>query len=41
MKSVAEEGPDNYAKDRMTWKNNLLTMSQYRMQLSAKGVVPS
>ncbi|MDN3233111.1 AIPR family protein [Priestia megaterium] len=41
MKSVAEEGPDNYAKDRMTWKNNLLTMSQYRMQLSNKGAVPS
>ncbi|MGV2941468.1 AIPR family protein [Mesobacillus sp. LC4] len=39
MKSVAEEGPDNYAKNRMTWKSNLLTMSQYRMQLLARSGV--
>jgi AIPR protein len=37
MKAVAEEGPDNYAKDRMTWKSNLLTMSQYRMRLQSYG----
>lgn len=38
MKAVAEEGPDNYAKERMTWKNNLLTMSQYRMRLQSYGL---
>jgi hypothetical protein len=40
MKAVAEEGPDNYAKDRMTWKSNLLTMSQYRMRLQSYSVTP-
>lgn len=39
MKTVAEEGPDNYAKNKMNWKSNLLTMSQLRMQISSKGVV--
>ncbi|RAS75808.1 AIPR family protein [Priestia endophytica] len=38
MKTVAEEGPDNYAKNKKTWQTNLLTMSQLRMQLLAAGV---